>query len=718
MQSFFINRSSIDVYENCIPSRTRLILTKLLLPMTTIKYTLDDYLKHLKAGEHRYENVYESVCRMILDGADAVSKVNVNGKTTYDYRLFRENGKALVGLYSEINSFVSFIKDAAEGGSSSEMAFVLVGEPGNGKTFFVEYLCRAYRDFLRMKENKKYTFRFTNLNQIGSYGKIKEIESQTFEDPVILALNLFGDLDKSLAYLKKLRFTKTQIATLAARYKPLGACSDYIISEIRDLCGGNLLKMQTFLNIVPVPMSETLGTVTGKYSARDKITSSARDLIGEESVQRLLHIADTNNPYRIDLRVGALARVGGGGIHFSDELFKNKKDLIQVYLGVIQNREIEMDGYKWPIDSLIVATSNNEEFNRFLNEKEEAPIVDRCRVCYIGHNTDYKLQSKLTRYALGSSGKTTIFGEKLHLDPNLNFSLSNAVVLSRIPKSDKLTPLEIRKLSAGEIAGDKSIKALIELIDDLQREPDVTKRFGQRGIGHRNLGRAVQLLAEDSDSQEGRCMFAGNVFKCLEQVILDYVTDSTLRRKYLDDLKIAKSLYRESVSTSMFNAYMDEPMAIKKEVMNYVNMVIAIDSHEIGPDQMWRYMDPATKKMKAIKIDETYIKSVEDRMGLKNQEQKESFRTMIRRIYGRKAHTDPTYDFMDNNDLVKAVTDVRLQSDVAGAASLVGALANRTNDENETLYNKILLTMTDKLDYCPTCAQKTIDYFCTRQDET
>ena len=33
---------------------------------------------------------------------------------------------------------------------------------------------------------------------------------------------------------------------------------------------------------------------------------------------------------------------------------------------------------------------------------------------------------------------------------------------------------------------------------------------------------------------------------------------------------------------------------------------------------------------------------------------------------------------MDNNDLVKAVTDVRLKSDVAGAGSLVGALSNRT----------------------------------------
>ena len=36
-----------------------------------------------------------------------------------------------------------------------------------------------------------------------------------------------------------------------------------------------------------------------------------------------------------------------------------RADTDQVYLGVIQNRSIEIDGYKWPIDTLIVATSNN-----------------------------------------------------------------------------------------------------------------------------------------------------------------------------------------------------------------------------------------------------------------------------------------------------------------------------------------------------------------------
>jgi len=57
---------------------------------------------------------------------------------------------------------------------------------------------------------------------------------------------------------------------------------------------------------------------------------------------------------------------------------------------------------------------------------------------------------------------------------------------------------------------------------------------------------------------------------------------------------------------------------------------------------------------------------------------------------------DPKYNFMDNYDLVKAVTDVRLKSDVAGAGSLVGALSNRTNEENQKLYNRMIKTMVEK----------------------
>ncbi|MCL5031600.1 MAG: serine protein kinase PrkA [Bacteroidetes bacterium] len=687
--------------------------------MQTNGKTIDSYLMELKEGQHRFENVFESLARMLFSDPGFIKPVIVNGKSTYDFTQFRYGKKHIIGLFEVINKFVAFIKDAAENGESKEMAFVLVGEPGNGKTFFVDFLSTMYRKYISIPENNKYTFRFSLPAELDGYGKLRSIESQTYEDPVVLTMNLFNEIDDNKEYLSKLGFDDPQVEHFYKNYRPLGADTEFILNDLKNYFDDNIEKVKECIDIVKVPISETLGTITGKYPAKDKLTSSGVDLVGEESIQRLLHITNSNNPYRFDLRRGALARVGGGGIHFADEIFKNKTDLLKIYLGVVQNRVIEIDAFKWPIDTFIIATSNNADVQNYRVNDEEKPILDRCKFCYVAHNTNYKLQEDLTKYALGEGDKTTFVGDKLHIDPNLTYTLSVIVTLSRLPRSDdKLTPIEMMKLAAGEVAGEKSVKTLAEIVDQLEHESDTTKRFGQKGLGQRDLARMINTQRGYSETNEGKCMFSLNVFKAGEEVILDYVQDNTERAKYFEDLKIAKDLYRKRIRTEMFNAFMDEPEAIKKDVMMYVNMIVGMGRSDLGPDKIITYRDPQTKKMQPIKIDERFVNAVENELEMKTQEQKESFRGQIRKIYAQRLQTDKNYDFMDNVDLVKSVTDTRLNSDIASAGGLVGALANRTNEDNEKLYNRIVTTMKNKLGYCTTCAQKTIEFFCTQDHQS
>ncbi|GJQ64073.1 MAG: serine/threonine protein kinase [Melioribacteraceae bacterium] len=681
--------------------------------------TFQKYMSELKEGEHRFENVFQMLARMLFTDSSRINKIIVNGRTTYDFLRFRTGKKHIIGLYEVINNFVAFIKDAAEDGESKEMAFVLVGEPGNGKTFFVDYLSAMYRDFVSIPENSKYTFRYKIPEGLEGYGGINTIESQTFEDPVILAMNIFEKEGENQENLTKMGFSAKDIDHFYSNYRPLGADSEFILNDLREFYEDDLTKVLEQIDVIRVPVSSTLGTITGKYPAKDKLTSSGVDLVGEESIQRLLHITNTNNPYRFDLRRGALARVGGGGIHFADEIFKNKTDLMKIYLGVVQNRVIEIDAFKWPIDTFIIATSNNADVQNYRANGEEKPILDRCKFCYVSHNTNYKLQEKLTRYALGGGIKTSFTGEELHIDPNLIYALSVIVTLSRLPRSeDKLTPVEMMKLAAGEVAGEKSMKALAEIVEELEHESDISKRFGQKGLGQRDLARMINTQRGFPETNEGRCIFALDAFKAAEDIILDYVQDNNDRAKYFEDLKIAKSLYRKRIRTEMFNAFMDEPAAIKKDVMMYVNMIIGMGRSDLGADKIITYRDPQTGKTQPIKIDERFVNAVENELEMKTAEQKESFRSQIRKIYAQKLQTEKNYDFMDNVDLVKAVTDTRLNSDIASAGGLVGALANRTNEDNEKLYNRIVDTMMNKLNYCKTCAEKTIEFFCTQDHQS
>ena len=136
--------------------------------------SLDYHIKQVGSGKRKFENIYQSLCHLILDDPEMIEKVKVNGRTTYDFKVFRQGPKHIIGMYDEINSFVSYVKDAAENGSSSEMAFVLIGEPGNGKTFFVEYLCSLYRNYLAREDSRRYTFCF---NRHGSAGQLWQHQS-------------------------------------------------------------------------------------------------------------------------------------------------------------------------------------------------------------------------------------------------------------------------------------------------------------------------------------------------------------------------------------------------------------------------------------------------------------------------------------------------------------------------------------------------------------
>ena len=59
---------------------------------------LDDHLTAVKDGKLVFENVFQSVSRMILTGKNMIKKVNLNGRTTYDFQLFRQGPRHIIGM--------------------------------------------------------------------------------------------------------------------------------------------------------------------------------------------------------------------------------------------------------------------------------------------------------------------------------------------------------------------------------------------------------------------------------------------------------------------------------------------------------------------------------------------------------------------------------------------------------------------------------------------
>jgi serine protein kinase len=68
--------------------------------------TLHQHMTAVKDGKLRFENAFQGVSRMILE--NEIEKVVVNGKTTYDFKIFRNGSKHVIGMYDEINSLSNF----------------------------------------------------------------------------------------------------------------------------------------------------------------------------------------------------------------------------------------------------------------------------------------------------------------------------------------------------------------------------------------------------------------------------------------------------------------------------------------------------------------------------------------------------------------------------------------------------------------------------------
>ena len=188
---------------------------------------LNHHIGQFYDGKRRFENAFQGILRMILE--KSVEKINDCGKTKLDYPFFRQSDKHIIGLYDVLNDIVQHIKNALEGGTSKAMALVLVSEPGTGKTFLINYLGNGYKKFLRREENRKYTFQFINLEELGTYIKIPFLESQTYEDPMIFAMNLFENRDENIKYLcDNFGFSDEKIEEIYKNYRFLGADSAYI----------------------------------------------------------------------------------------------------------------------------------------------------------------------------------------------------------------------------------------------------------------------------------------------------------------------------------------------------------------------------------------------------------------------------------------------------------------------------------------------------------
>jgi serine protein kinase len=409
-------------------------------------------------------------------------------------------------------------------------------------------------------------------------------------------------------------------------------------------------------------------------------------LIGSEDISKL-DLYSEGDPRVLDLS-GAL-NVGNRGMVEFIEVFKNETEYLHAMITATQEKVIPAPGRHSMIyvDTVIVAHSNEAEWQKFKADHTNEAILDRIVAIRVPYNLRLSEEVKIYRKILDHSDF------RAHIAPHTLEIASMFAILSRLlptPKCDLMTKL---KLYNGEEVVEKGKTKKID-VDELRED---AKNEGMCGISTRFIMKALDNAL--SDNTEGNCINPISVREALilgtkeedlsddnRKLYLDFLQD-VLHKEYLEILEkeITKAFvysYQEQAE-SLFQNYLDHAEA-------YVNKT--------------KVKDPNTKE--ELEPDEGFLKSIEEQIAVIGTAA-EGFRQEVIAYLWAMNRRGVRVSYQSYEPLKEAI-EKKLMSSVRDISRIVTKA--RSRDEAQTEKYNVMVENLLANGYCSHCVDVVLKY--------
>src|SRR5574342_1362814 len=244
-------------------------------------------------------------------------------------------------------------------------------------------------------------------------------------------------------------------------------------------------------------------------------------LIGSEDISKL-DLYSEGDPRVLELN-GAL-NVGNRGIVEFIEVFKNEIEYIHCMITATQEKVVPAPGRhgRGDVDTVIVAHSNEAEWQKFKADHTNEAILDRIVVVKVPYNLrlaeEVKIYEKIIRHS----------DFHAHVAPHTLEMASMFAILSRLeptPKCDLMTKL--KPYNGEEVVAKGRTKKI-----DIRELRDDTKREGMFGISTRFIMKALDNAL--SDNVDGNCINPINVREALIAMVKEADVDDDTRKQHLE----------------------------------------------------------------------------------------------------------------------------------------------------------------------------------------
>lgn len=409
-------------------------------------------------------------------------------------------------------------------------------------------------------------------------------------------------------------------------------------------------------------------------------------LIGSEDISKLDLYAE-GDPRVLDLN-GALNAGSRGMVEFI-EVFKNETEYLHVMITATQEKTIPAPGRHGMVyvDTVIVAHSNEAEWQKFKADHTNEAILDRIVVVRVPYNLRLSEEVKIYQKIIRNSDF------RAHVAPHTLEIASMFAILSRLeqnPKCDLMTKL---KLYNGEEVVEKGKTKKI----DIHELRDESKREGMSGISTRFIMKALDNAL--SDNITGNCINPINVREALINMTKEADFPEDTRKQYLDFLQdILHKEYLEvlekEVTKAFVYAYQEQAESLFQNYLDHAEAYV----------NKTKVRDRNTKE--DLEPDEGFLKSIEEQIAIIGAAAA-GFRQEVIAYLWAAVRRSEKLSYRSYEPLKEAI-EKKLMTSVRDLSRVVTRAKTRDEEQTEK-YNAMVQNLLND-GYCANCVDVVLKY--------
>jgi len=603
--------------------------------------TFLDYLELVKEKPHIAQTAHSRVYQMIIDKG----VTEQDGKKIYHFF-----DKEIFGLNETLEKLVEeYFHSAAKRLDVRKRILMLMGPVSGGKSTIVNLLKKGLEAYSRTDKGAVYAIEGCPMH----------------EEPLhLIPPSLREEVEKELGVKIEGNLCPVCQKRLETEYN----------NKIEDV------------KVTRIILSEEKRKGIGTFSPSDPKSQDIAELTGSIDFSTIAEYGSESDPraYRFD---GELNIANRGIMEFQEMLKADEKFLYHL-LSLSQEGNFKAGRFALiSADQLIIAHTNEAEYQAFINNKKNEALISRMFVVPIPYNLQVTEEEKIYEKLIKQSDMSHI-----HIAPHALRAAATFSVLTRLKETKRqgVDLLKKLKLYDGDLLDEykqADVKELkIEHIDE-----------GMTGIDPRYIiNRISSAIIKDGYS----CINALDILRSLKEGIEKHLSiNKEERERYLNFISLARQEYDELAKNEVQKAFVYSFAESAKTLLeNYLDNIEAYSSWQ-------KVKDPITGE--ELDPDERLMRSIEEQIGV-SENAKKTFREEILIRISNYARRGKKFEYTSHERLKEAI-EKKLFTDLKDVVKITTSTKTPNADQLKRI-NEVTKRLIEEHKYCPVCSNELLRY--------